>query len=125
MSVSHFVSPGVRPIIKEGPLKVLQFPKTLRVTSLLSAALPYATALPALASLTLAGEREPGKLDLLRGTLLRAGEVLGGKLLAAGLKKGDLKFVLHGEKLRGGFALQTHGTGFRCARNLEGKIDQK
>jgi bifunctional non-homologous end joining protein LigD len=29
----------------------------------------------------------------------------GGKLLAAGLAKGDLKFVLHGEKLRGEFAL--------------------
>jgi bifunctional non-homologous end joining protein LigD len=29
----------------------------------------------------------------------------GGKLLAEGLKKGDLKFVLHGEKLRGEFAL--------------------
>jgi formylglycine-generating enzyme required for sulfatase activity len=26
---------------------------------------------------------------------------------------------------RGGFALQTHGTGFRCARGLEGKIQQK
>ena len=26
---------------------------------------------------------------------------------------------------RGGFALQTHGTGFRCARSLEGKVQQK
>ncbi|MGA6827557.1 formylglycine-generating enzyme family protein [Nitrospira sp. NS4] len=26
---------------------------------------------------------------------------------------------------RGGFALQTHGTGFRCARSLEGEIQQK
>ena len=26
---------------------------------------------------------------------------------------------------RGGFALQTHGTGFRCARSLEGEIRQK
>jgi formylglycine-generating enzyme required for sulfatase activity len=26
---------------------------------------------------------------------------------------------------RGGFALQTHGTGFRCARGLEGKNQQK
>ncbi len=26
---------------------------------------------------------------------------------------------------RGGFALQTHGTGFRCARGLEGEIQQK
>ena len=26
---------------------------------------------------------------------------------------------------RGGFALQTHGTGFRCARSLEGEINQK
>src|SRR5690349_19379004 len=26
---------------------------------------------------------------------------------------------------RGGFALQTHGTGFRCVRSLEGKTEQK
>lgn len=26
---------------------------------------------------------------------------------------------------RGGFALQTHGTGFRCARGLEGEVQQK
>ena len=26
---------------------------------------------------------------------------------------------------RGGFALQTHGTGFRCARGLDGEIQQK
>ena len=26
---------------------------------------------------------------------------------------------------RGGFALQTHGTGFRCVRSLEGEIQQK
>ena len=26
---------------------------------------------------------------------------------------------------RGGFALQTHGTGFRCARGLEGQTQQK
>jgi formylglycine-generating enzyme len=26
---------------------------------------------------------------------------------------------------RGGFALQTHGTGFRCARSLEGEVRQK
>ena len=26
---------------------------------------------------------------------------------------------------RGGFALQTHGTGFRCARSFEGKIGQR
>lgn len=26
---------------------------------------------------------------------------------------------------RGGFALQTHGTGFRCARSLEGEIEKK
>lgn len=26
---------------------------------------------------------------------------------------------------RGGFALQTHGTGFRCARSLEGEIQKK
>jgi len=26
---------------------------------------------------------------------------------------------------RGGFALQTHGTGFRCARSLGGQLQQK
>ena len=25
---------------------------------------------------------------------------------------------------RGGFALQTHGTGFRCARSLDGQIEK-
>lgn len=63
-------------------LGTLLDPLTTAMVGAVVSASGLALVLPGLAALILIGEREPGKLDALRGTLLRAPQIISGKLQA-------------------------------------------